>query len=172
MATRQSGAVVLILGTQSPDFHCSCEQHEVCGSVVDYDTVLRIEKRVVSTGKSKIVHRNFAQKCCLPSFCLSDDNQQIVIGACRHITDSIAQCCVGRLSHVYSKHLDHLNGRLVQVIDLFSKSKATNKIAYNEANKGVVIAGVIDRYVVGDERLNALIDLVDIDEISDEEDND
>ena len=65
-------------------------------------------------------------------------------------------CCVGRVATIYHDVLDHFDGRLAQVIEIFSESESRHKKAYNLSHKGVVGATLIDRYVPGDRLLNSL----------------
>ena len=79
------------------------------------------------------------------------------------ITDGVDQCCVGRLSEKYNKHLDLLDGRLAQITDLFKNSKSPHKIAFNEEHKGVCLCAIVDRYIAGDRELNGLLNDIDYD---------
>ena len=45
------GAVVLVIGVESSAYHCNCEHHSICGSIVKLDTLLRFEKLLVEDGK-------------------------------------------------------------------------------------------------------------------------
>ena len=52
MATSVSCAVVAVFGIEDSEFGCSCEHHPICGANVDYDTVVRFKKMVISSGKA------------------------------------------------------------------------------------------------------------------------
>ena len=86
----------------------------------------------------------------------------------RIVSDGIDQCTVGHLSPAYNNILDHLDGRLGQIIELFSESTSPNKIAHDAENKGVAIAVLVDRYVPGDGAINRLLDVYDSEEEGDE----
>ena len=45
------GAVVVVIGVESSAYHCNCEHHNICGTTVKLDTLLRFEKRLVQHGK-------------------------------------------------------------------------------------------------------------------------
>lgn len=84
-----------------------------------------------------------------------------MFGVVRLISDGVDQCCVGRLSEKYNKHLDLLDGRLAQITDLFKNSNSQHKIAFNKEQEGVCLCAIVDRYVAGDEKLNGLLDDID-----------
>lgn len=49
--TTVSCAVVAIFGIEDSKFGCSCEDHRICGTNVDYDTLFRLKTMVVASGK-------------------------------------------------------------------------------------------------------------------------
>jgi hypothetical protein len=65
-----------------------------------------------------------------------------------------------------------LDGRIVQVVNLFWKSQAKNKIDFNRANDGVALAVLVDKFEPGDGAINHLLEVMDSDvEDLDNEDN-
>ena len=97
-----------------------------------------------------------------------DPKQYRTIGAALLVSDGFIQCCVGRLAPVYDNVLDHMDGRLAQVVELFSESRSRHKIDYNAANNGVCLAVIVDKLVPGDRVINTLLEGIDIDSSSDE----
>ena len=45
------GAVVVVIGLESSAYRCTCEHHNICGTIVKHDTLLRFEKQLVEDGK-------------------------------------------------------------------------------------------------------------------------
>ncbi|KAG7353509.1 hypothetical protein IV203_002864 [Nitzschia inconspicua] len=142
--TTSSSASVAIFGVSSPDFGCSCEHHSSCGSNIDYDTVVRLKKTVVE----------------------STSGGYATIIAAVWVTEGIDRCIVGRVNPAAMKHSERLEGRLCQVTDILwgTSHKAKNK--YSTQHKGVVVAQIIDKYMVGDDVLNAFVERCDSDEES------
>ena len=60
------------------------------------------------------------------------------------VTEGVDRCVVGYLPEKYHRHADELNGRLFQVVELFSKATAPNKKRYCECYKGVCIAALVE----------------------------
>ena len=84
------------------------------------------------------------------------------------VSDGIDTCTVGRLSPVYNNLLDHLDGRLGQIVEFLKDSLAPTKIAANRRHKGVAMAVLIDRFVAGDGLINELLESYDSPVESDE----
>ena len=59
--------------------------------------------------------------------------------------------------------MDHLDGRLAQVVEIFSQSRSASKIAYNAAKDGVVLAVIVDWFEPLDSTINGLLDSFDSD---------
>jgi len=76
---------------------------------------------------------------------------------------------VGRVADFYQPAFDLLDGRLVQVVELFQDSGSGHKIAYNTKKKGVAIAVIIDRFVPGNRALDMLRKDINLDSSSKEE---
>ena len=70
---------------------------------------------------------------------------------------------MGRLGPMYKGSLDHLNGCLAQVVELFKFSDVENKKSFNRSNGGVVLCALVECGRPGDRALNQLLRDVDID---------
>ena len=81
----------------------------------------------------------------------------------RWVTDGIDRCTVGHVGEKYAHLLDHLDGRLAQVVEIFSQSRSASKIAYNAAKDGVVLAVIVDWFEPLDSTINGLLDSFDSD---------
>ncbi len=75
-AIHPPGIVVEIVGIEKDDCGCSCEEHDVCGEVVEEDTLLRLRREKI----------------------LVDGKEETII-ACYWLTDGVNRCCVGFLKH-------------------------------------------------------------------------
>ena len=83
------------------------------------------------------------------------------------ITEGVERCVVGR---VYQDDIDIINlldGRLVQVVEFFSDSRASNKTKFSTQNDGACLVALIDKYIAGDEALNAKNPVVESDSDND-----
>ena len=78
---------------------------------------------------------------------------------------------MGRLGPMYKGCLDHLNGRLAQVVELFKFSDDKNKKRYNRSNNGVALCALVECARPGDTFLNVLLKDVDIDSEVDSSDD-
>ena len=58
----------------------------------------------------------------------------------------------------YNIHQEKLEGRLVQVLDIFEESGCIRKRAISTENEGICMAMLIDCHQVGDDRLDACVD--------------
>jgi hypothetical protein len=55
-ATHPPGIVVEIVGIEKGDRGCSCEEHDVCGEVVEEDTLLRLKRvQILVDGKEETI---------------------------------------------------------------------------------------------------------------------
>ena len=79
--THPSGIVIKIVGTEKGDCGCSCEEHNVCGVVVEEDTLLRLRRMQIKV----------------------DGHKETAI-VCFWVTDEIDCCCVGFLKCHMLKH--------------------------------------------------------------------
>ena len=96
-ATHPPGIIVEIVGIEKGDRGRSCEEHDVCGEVVEEDTLLRLRREQI----------------------LVDGKEETVI-ACYWVTNGIERCCVGFLKRHMVKHAWRFDGALVQVTKVFS----------------------------------------------------
>ena len=78
---------------------------------------------------------------------LSDGTYTSIIAAFR-VTNGIDDCRVGYLPEGYNIHHEKLEGRLVQVLDIFKESHGTRKRAISTANEGICMAMLIDCHQV------------------------
>ncbi len=101
MATHLPSIVAEIIGTEMSDQGRSCEEHAVCGSVLEEDVVVHLWKVQV----------------------LVEDHKETVI-ACIWVTDSIDRCCVSFLMHHMVAHAKWYNGALTQVRRVLSGDEA------------------------------------------------
>ena len=92
-----SGGVVEIVGISMHDRGRSCEEHDVCGSVLTEDSVVRCRKTQV----------------------IIDGREQTAI-AVYWVSDGIDRCRVGFLPKHLVKHWEQYEGCLAQVTDIYS----------------------------------------------------
>ena len=91
-----SGVTVEIVGIAMKDRGRSCEEHDVCGSVLTEDSVVRFRKTQV----------------------IIDEREQTAI-AVYWVSDGIDRCRVGFLPKNLVKHWEQYEGCLAQVTDIF-----------------------------------------------------
>ena len=129
--THPSGVVVEIVGLERGDCGRSCEQ-DVCGSVVEEDTLLRLRKeQIVVDG---------VEETAVTSY---------------WVTDGIDRCRVGFLKRHMVKHARRFDGALVQVTRVFSDdpricSTAERKKKYG--NHGCALGAVVSCLSEGDKK--------------------
>jgi hypothetical protein len=92
-----SGIVVEVVGIGMGDRGHSCEEHSVCGEVVEEDTLLHLQRVQIEV----------------------DGHDETSI-ACIWVTDGIDCCRVGFLKRHMLKHAWRFNGALAQVTKVFS----------------------------------------------------
>jgi hypothetical protein len=122
MATHPSGETVKILGIASPTNGRSCEEHEICGSVLDCDVVVRLRKvQVVVSGK-----------------------EESAIGVF-WVSDGIDRCMVGFLPRHHIKHWKKYEGVLAQITEIYCKddNNSPTKQQKSLKNHGCAIAAII-----------------------------
>ena len=78
---------------------------------------------------------------------------------------------MGRLGPMYKGSLNHLNGCLAQVVELFKFSDNESKKSFNRSIGGVVLCALVECGCPGDRALNQLLRNVDIDSEVDCSDN-
>jgi hypothetical protein len=92
-----SGIVVKVVGIGMGDHGRSCEEHSVCGEVVEEDNLLLLQRVQIEV-----------------------DGQEETAIACIWVTDGIDHCHVGFLKHHMLKHAWCFDGALAQVTKVFS----------------------------------------------------
>ena len=123
VATHPPGVVVEIVGTLMGDRGRSCEEHAVCGSVLEEDMVVRLRKVQV----------------------LVDGCEETAI-ACIWVTDGLDRCRVGFLMRHMVKHAARYDGALAQVTRVFSgdeKECGTEERWMYHAKRGYCQATII-----------------------------
>ncbi|KAG7338677.1 hypothetical protein IV203_020701 [Nitzschia inconspicua] len=96
----------------------------------------------------------------------STSGEYATIIAAVWVTEGIDRCIIGRVNPAATKHSEMLEGRLCQVTDLFLGTNHKAKNEYSTQHKGVYVAQVIAKYMVGDDVLNSFIEVYDSDEES------
>ena len=89
-----SGILVDIVGIESPDRGRSCEEHTVCGAVLELDTVVRFRAEQIDV----------------------DGEEQTAL-AVYWVTDGIDRCRVGFLRRHLLKHKKDYDGKLAQIVE-------------------------------------------------------
>jgi len=123
-ATHPSGITVEIVGIERGDRGRSCEEHDVCGTVVEEDTLLHLRKEQI----------------------LVDDGQEETAIACYWVTDGIDRCRVGFLKRYMVKHAGRFDGALVQVTKVFSADPRVSDTAerrMHHQNHGCALGTVV-----------------------------
>jgi len=92
-----------ILGIEKGDRGRSCEEHDVCGEVVEEDTLLRLRMEQI----------------------LVDGKEETSI-ACYWVTNGIDRCRVGFLKRHMVKHAWRFDGAIMQVTKVFSADPPQN----------------------------------------------
>ena len=120
--THPSGVVVEIVGLERGDCGRSCEEHDVCGSVVEEDTLLRLRKEQIVV-----------------------DGVEETAVACYWVTDGIDRCRVGFLKRHMVKHARRFDGALVQVTRVLSDNPHLSNKAERKkySNHGCALAAVV-----------------------------
>jgi hypothetical protein len=121
--THPSGITVEIVGIERGDRGRSCEEHDVCGTVVTEDTLLRLRKEQI----------------------LVDGQEETAI-ACYWVTDGIDRCRVGFLKRHMVKHSGRFDGALVQVTKVYSADPRVSDTAERRMhlqNHGCALGAVV-----------------------------
>ena len=122
MATHPSGITVEIVGIEASSNGRSCEEHNVCGSVLTEDVVVRLRKVQVVNGKGI---------------------EETAI-AVHWVSDGIDRCRVGFLGRHLIKHCQHYDGALAQITEIYTAdSESPMKRKKNRHNVGCCIAALI-----------------------------
>lgn len=116
-----SGVTVDIVGTEVGESGRSCDDHEVCGSVLELDMVVCLRQvQILIKGK-----------------------EESAIAA-YWVTDGVDRCRVGFLPRHCLKHAEQFEGKLAQIIDIYKDSDSPTKRKKHYHNKGCVHAAIID----------------------------
>ena len=121
MATHPPGITIEIVGIESDTQGRKCHEHDICGSVMAEDVVVRFRKVQV----------------------IVDRKEQSAIAVYR-VSDGIDSYRVGFLQRHLVKHWKQYDGVLVQVIEVYSKESdsPTSRRKYHR-NKGCCVAVII-----------------------------
>ncbi len=121
MPFHPTGITVEIVGTESNTQGRSCEEHDICGSVMAEDVVVRFRKvQILVNGK---------------------EESSI---AAYHVSDGIDRCRVGFLQRHLLKHWKLYDGVLAQVIDVYSKECESPRSRKKfKRNQGCCVAAII-----------------------------
>ena len=98
MSHHRWGRTVKILGIQSPQNGCSCEEHPICGHVLQEHSVVCFRKVQV----------------------LIDGKEESVIAAF-WVLDGVDRCRVGYLPIFHVTHRKSLEGALAQITEIYTE---------------------------------------------------
>lgn len=116
-----SGKTIEVFGTRSGDRGRSCEEHSICGEVLDIDSVVRIRKVQIEI----------------------EGNEESAL-AVYWITDGIDRCRVGFLPRHQLKKWKQWDGKIGQVIEVYQEdSESPTKKRLCHKNKGVCVVAII-----------------------------
>ena len=116
------GITVEIVGIGRSDRGRSCEEHDVCGAVLQEDSVVRIRHVQI----------------------LNEMGNEESALAVYWISDGIDRCRVGFLPRHLTKHWQLYDGHIAQVVDVYEGSESPTKRRKNTRNCGCCEAVLID----------------------------
>ena len=116
------GITVKIVGIGRSDRGRSCEEHDVCGAVLQEDSVVRIRHVQI----------------------LNEMGNEESALAVYWISDGIDRCRVGFLPRHLTKHWQLYDWRIAQVVDVYEGSESPTKRRKNTRNCGFCEAVLID----------------------------
>ena len=115
------GRTIEIFGIESPTNGRSCEEHVVCGSVLQDDVVVRLRKVQV----------------------VIEEKEETAIAAF-WVLDGVDSCRVGYLPKFHVKHWKLLEGALAQIIEVYHEdSNSPTKRQKRHRNSGCAVAALI-----------------------------
>ena len=115
------GQTVKILGIQSPRNGCSCEEHPICGCVLQEDSIVCFRKVQV----------------------LIDGKEESAIAAF-WVSDGVDRCRVGYLPKFHVTHWKSLEGALAQITEIYTEdSESPTKQQKHYRNSGCAIGALI-----------------------------
>ena len=131
MAKYPSSTVVEIRGIEDSSHDCSCEEHAVCGAVLQHDMVLRLRSiQIVVNGM-----------------------EESAIAAI-WVTNGVDRCRVGFLPRNCVKHRSTFDGMLCQVTEILSgESSDPEERAEVRRHKGVCYADIISLVTDEEEKI-------------------
>jgi hypothetical protein len=123
MTSHPTGVTVEIVGIEASNNGRSCEEHNVCGSVLCDDVIVRL--RLV-----QIIN--------------PDQGKEETAIAAYWVSDGIDRCRVGFLHRHLVKHSKHYDGALAQITEIYCKdSESPSKRKKHARNKGCCLAAII-----------------------------
>ena len=118
MSIHPLGQTVEIFGIDSPTNGRSCEEHRICGHVLQEDVVVRFRKVQV----------------------LIKEKEESATAAF-WVSDGIDRCRVGYLPRHHVKHWKRLEGCLAQIIEVYGEdADSPTKRQKHHRNSGVAVA--------------------------------
>jgi hypothetical protein len=108
MATHPSGITVKVVGIEASSNGSSCEEHDVCGSILAEDVVVRLRKVQIVNAKEGM------EETAIPA---------------NWVSDGIDCCCMGFLQRHLVKHSKHYDGALAQITEIYSAESETRHTA-------------------------------------------
>ena len=122
MTSHPQGITVTIVGTKHASNGRTCEEHDVCGNVLELDMVVRLRRVQVQI----------------------DGKEEAAIAAF-WITDGIDRCRVGFLPKHFLKHSRRFEGCIAQITDVYTDdSDSPTKRRLSQRNGGHCVATIID----------------------------
>jgi hypothetical protein len=116
-----SGISVEIVGLKAPDRGRSCEEHDICGSVLKIDSVVRF--------RSEQIDVNGKEETALAVY---------------WVTDGIDRCKVGFLPRHLIKHKHEYDGKTAQIVEFLEASDSPSDRAKSQRNMGVAIGALLE----------------------------
>ena len=121
MAQHPWGRTIEIFGIESLTNGCSCEEHVICGSVLQEDVVVRLRKVQV----------------------VIEEKEETAIAAF-WVSDGVDRCRVGYLPKFHVKHWKLLEGAHAQIIEVYHEdSDSPTKRQKHHRNSGCAVAALI-----------------------------
>ena len=121
MAQHPWGHRIEIFGIESPTNGRSCEEHVICGSVLQDNVVVRLRKVQV----------------------LIEEKEETAIAAF-WVSDGVDRCRVGYLPKFHVKHWKLLDGALAQIIEVYhQESDSPTKRQKCHRNSGCAVVALI-----------------------------
>jgi hypothetical protein len=121
MATHPQGVVVDIVGIEEPSRGRSCELHDVCGTNLVLDCIVRIRKIQI----------------------VNDDGLEETAVAAYWVTDGVDLCRVGFLPRHFIKQADKFDGKLAQITEFLEMSDSPSDRRLSYCNRGMCRAAII-----------------------------